>query len=65
MTSEKPKKGSINISVNEMDSVDAVLYDMLRENADSCVVKDLSGNEVGYLTKKDIAEVVQPIEAQS
>ena len=65
MTSEKPKKGSINISVNEMDSVDAVLYDMLRENADSCVVKDSTGTEVGYLTKKDIAEVVQPIEAQS
>ena len=29
----------------------------------SCVVKNANGDDVGYLNKKDIAEVVQPIEA--
>ncbi|MDC1065255.1 ATP-binding cassette domain-containing protein, partial [Candidatus Pseudothioglobus singularis] len=63
MTSEKPEKGSSNIKVNEMDSVDSVLCEMLRQNADCCVVQDSSGADVGYLNKKDIAEVVQPLEA--
>ncbi|MDG1344708.1 MAG: betaine/proline/choline family ABC transporter ATP-binding protein [Candidatus Thioglobus sp.] len=63
MTSEKPAKGSSNIKVNEMDSVDSVLCEMLRRNADCCVVQDSSGADVGYLNKKDIAEVVQPLEA--
>jgi glycine betaine/proline transport system ATP-binding protein len=63
MTSEKPSKGSSNIKVNEMDSVDSVLCEMLRQNADCCVVQDSSGADVGYLNKKDIAEVVQPLEA--
>ena len=63
MTSEKPAKGSSNIKVNEMDSVDSVLCEMLRQNADCCVVLDSSGADVGYLNKKDIAEVVQPLEA--
>ena len=63
MTLEKPSKGSKNISVNEIDSIDSVLCEMLRQNADSCIVKNVSGDEVGYLNKKDIAEVVQPLEA--
>ena len=63
MTDEKPAKGSSNIKVNEMDSVDSVLCEMLRENADCCIVQDSSGADVGYLNKKDIAEVVQPLEA--
>ena len=63
MTLDKPSKGSKNISVNEIDSIDSVLCEMLRQNADSCIVKNASGDEVGYLNKKDIAEVVQPLEA--
>ena len=61
MTDQKPEKGSINILVNEMDSVDSALCEMLRANADCCVVQDSSGSDVGYLNKKDIAEVVQPL----
>ena len=63
MTVEKPIKSSNNISVNETDSIDSVLCEMLRQNADSCIVKNENGEEVGYLNKKDIAEVVQPLEA--
>jgi len=63
MTLEKPSKDSKNISVNELESIDSVLCEMLRQNADSCVVKNANGDDVGYLNKKDIAEVVQPIEA--
>ena len=63
MTDIKPEKGSANIKVNEMDSVDSVLCEMLRQNADCCIVLDSNGSDVGYLNKKDIAEVVQPLEA--
>jgi len=63
MTDQKPAKGSLNISIGEMDSVDMALCVMLRENADCCIVKDSSGSVVGYLNKKDIAEVVKPLEA--
>ena len=63
MTDQKPAKGSLNISISEMDSVDMALCEMLRENADCCIVQDLSGSVVGYLNKKDIAEVVKPLEA--
>jgi glycine betaine/proline transport system ATP-binding protein len=42
MTLEKPSKGSKNISVNEIDSIDSVLCEMLRQNADSCIVKNAS-----------------------
>ncbi len=44
-----------------MDSIDSALCEMLRANADCCVVQDSSGSDVGYLNKKDIAEVVQPL----
>ena len=63
MTDEKPAKCSSRITVNDMDSVDSVLCEMLRENADCCIVQDSSGTDVGYLNKKDIAEVVQPLES--
>jgi glycine betaine/proline transport system ATP-binding protein len=62
MTDKKPEKGSSIIKVNEMDSVDSVLCEMLRQNADFCIVQDSNGSDVGYLNKKDIAEVVQPLE---
>ena len=63
MTDQKPAKGSLNISISEMDSVDMALCEMLRKNADCCIVQDSSGSVVGYLNKKDIAEVVKPLEA--
>jgi glycine betaine/proline transport system ATP-binding protein len=63
MTLDKPSKDSKNISVNELESIDSVLCEMLRQNADSCIVKNANGDDVGYLNKKDIAEVVQPLEA--
>jgi glycine betaine/proline transport system ATP-binding protein len=51
------------IVVNEEDSIDNVLCEILRSNADCAVVQDSSGAEVGYLNKKDIAEVVKPLVA--
>ncbi|WP_416695988.1 quaternary amine ABC transporter ATP-binding protein [Candidatus Pseudothioglobus sp. Uisw_050_01] len=63
MTDQKPAKTSSNITVNETDSVDSALCEMLRENADCCIVHDSGGSVVGYLNKKDIAEVVKPLEA--
>ncbi len=62
MTDKKPEKGSTNIKVNEMESIDSVLCEMLRHNADCCIVQDSNGSDIGYLNKKDIAEVVQPLE---
>ena len=63
MTDQKPAKASSSIAVNETDSVDSALCEMLRENADCCIVQDSGGSVVGYLNKKDIAEVVKPLEA--
>ena len=45
-----------------MESIDSVLCEMLRQNADCCIVQDSNGSDIGYLNKKDIAEVVQPLE---
>ena len=63
MTDIKPPKKALTIAVSEMDSIDSALCEMLRENADCCIIKDSSGSDVGYLNKKDIAEVVKPLEA--
>jgi len=62
MTDQKPEKGSTNIKVDEMDTVDSILCEMLRKNADCCIVQNSSGSDIGYLNKKDIAEVVRPLE---
>jgi glycine betaine/proline transport system ATP-binding protein len=62
MTDQKPSKGSKSIAVSDMDSIDSALCEMLRENADCCIIQDSSGSDVGYLNKKDIAEVVKPLE---
>ena len=40
MTDQKPAKASSSIAVNETDSVDSALCEMLRENADCCIVQD-------------------------
>ena len=50
-----------NQIVKEEDSIDNVLCEILRSNAECAVVQDSSGTEVGYLNKKDIAEVVKPL----
>ena len=63
MTDQKPPKDCKSISVSEMDSIDSALCEMLRENADCCIIQDSSGSDVGYLNKKDIAEVVKPLES--
>ncbi|MBT6633870.1 MAG: betaine/proline/choline family ABC transporter ATP-binding protein [Gammaproteobacteria bacterium] len=63
MTDQKPPKDCKSISVSEMDSIDSALCVMLRENADCCIIQDSSGSDVGYLNKKDIAEVVKPLES--
>jgi glycine betaine/proline transport system ATP-binding protein len=62
MTDQKPSKGSKSIAVSDMDSIDSALCEMLRANADCCIIQDPSGSDVGYLNKKDIAEVVKPLE---
>jgi glycine betaine/proline transport system ATP-binding protein len=61
MNDEKPDNGVAKIVVNEEDSNDNDLCEILRSNAECAVVKDSSGTEVGYLNKKDIAEVVKPL----
>jgi len=63
MTDKKPPKDCKSIAVSEMDSIDSALCVMLRENADCCIIQDSSGSDVGYLNKKDIAEVVKPLES--
>ena len=61
MNDKKPENGAVKIIVKEEDSIDNVLCEILRSNADYAVVKDSTGSEVGYLNKKDIAEVVKPL----
>jgi ABC-type proline/glycine betaine transport system ATPase subunit len=61
MNDQKPDNGAVKIMVKEEDSIDNVLCEILRSNADCAVVQDSSGTEVGYLNKKDIAEVVKPL----
>lgn len=61
MKDEIPDNGAVKIIVTEEDSIDNVLCEILRSNADCAVVQDSSGKEVGYLNKKDIAEVVKPL----
>ena len=63
MNDKKPDNGGTTIVVNEEDSIDNVLCEILRSNADCAVVLDSSGTEVGYLNKIDIAEVVKPLVA--
>ena len=63
MNDKKPESGAAKIVVKEEDSIDNVLCEILRSNADCAVVQDSSGTEVGYLNKKDIAEVVKPLVA--
>ena len=63
MNDQKPDNGAVKIMVNEEDSIDNVLCEILRSDAEYAVVQDSKGVEVGYLNKKDIAEVVRPLVA--
>jgi len=63
MNDQKPDNGAVKIMVNEEDSIDNVLCEILRSDAEYAVVQDSKGTEVGYLNKKDIAEVVRPLVA--
>jgi len=61
MISDKPSEESTNIFVKESDTIDNVLCDLLRSDAEYAVVRNESGSDTGYLTKRCIAEVVKPL----
>jgi ABC-type proline/glycine betaine transport system ATPase subunit len=61
MNNNKPDNNKAKVVVNTEDSIDNVLCEILRSDAEYAVVQDSKGAEVGYLNKKDIAEVVKPL----
>jgi len=61
MISDKPSEESTNIFVKESDTIDNVLCDLLRSDAEYAVVRNESGSDTGYLTKRCIAQVVKPL----
>ena len=63
MNDKKPDNNKAKGIVNTEDSIDNVLCEILRSDAEYAVVQDSKGAEVGYLNKKDIAEVVKPLVA--
>ncbi len=63
MNDKKPEKNKSKVVVNAEDSIDNVLCEILRSDAEYAVVQNSKGEEVGYLNKKDIAEVVKPLVA--
>ena len=63
MNDKKPDNNKAKVIVNTEDSIDNVLCEILRSDAEYAVVQDSKGAEVGYLNKKDIAEVVKPLVA--
>ena len=63
MNDNKPDNNMAKVIVNPEDSIDNVLCEILRSDAEYAVVQDSKGAEVGYLNKKDIAEVVRPLVA--
>ena len=63
MNDNKPDNNKAKVIVNPEDSIDNVLCEILRSDAEYAVVQDSKGTEVGYLNKKDIAEVVRPLVA--
>jgi len=63
MNDNKPDNNKAKVIVNPEDSIDNVLCEILRSDAEYAVVQDSKGAEVGYLNKKDIAEVVRPLVA--
>ena len=63
MNDNKPDNNKAKVIVNPEDSIDNVLCEILRSDAEYAVVQDSKGAEVGYLNKRDIAEVVRPLVA--
>ncbi len=63
MNDNKPDNNMAKVIVNPEDSIDNVLCEILRSDAEYAVVQDSKGTEMGYLNKKDIAEVVKPLVA--
>ena len=63
MNDNKPDNNMAKVIVNPEDSIDNVLCEILRSDAEYAVVQDSKGADVGYLNKKDIAEVVKPLVA--
>jgi glycine betaine/proline transport system ATP-binding protein len=61
MTDTKPDSDHSTVKVNESDTIDNVLCEILRTNAQSAVVINKNGDEVGYINKKGIANVVKPL----
>ena len=61
MISDKPSEESTNIFVKESDTIDNVLCELLRSDAEYAVVRNESGSDTGYLTKRCIAQVVKPL----
>jgi glycine betaine/proline transport system ATP-binding protein len=61
MISDKPSESSTNVIVKESDTIDNVLCELLRSNAEYAVVRNESGSDTGYLTKHCIAQVVKPV----
>lgn len=61
MTDVKPESESLTVKVNEGDTIDNVLCDILRKDANCAVVTNSTGKEVGYINKKDIANIVKPL----
>lgn len=61
MISDKPSESSTNVIVKESDTIDNVLCELLRSNAEYAVVRNESGSDTGYLTKHCIAQVVRPV----
>jgi glycine betaine/proline transport system ATP-binding protein len=61
MIDAKPSETGTNVIVKESDTIDNVLCEILRSNAEYAVVRNESGTDTGYLTKHCIAQVVRPI----
>jgi len=61
MISAKPSGASTNVIVKESDTIDNVLCELLRSDSDYAVVRNESGSDTGYLTKRCIAQVVKPL----
>ena len=61
MISDKPSEVGTNVIVKENDTIDNVLCELLRFDADYAVVRNNSGKDVGYLTKHCIAKVFKPL----
>ena len=63
MIANKPSDASTNVFVQESDTIDNVLCELLRSDSEYAVVRNESGVDTGYLSKKCIAQVVKPLAA--